>query len=358
MITSKFVNIGETMKNNIFTALMFFIVSLFICMYLGLTHNLEQNIAESNNFLSSNSTKFYLNNKSANVAVNDIKVDDLIGKLSNDSLIMTNYMYDIYNGNALYINNKSIDIPVIKGRFLTSDDVKQNKRYIVIGKNIKKALAIDTNYININGSNFEIIGILGYNNRSSYLDDQFYICFTGLYDKNLKLRNLGNSFIVDSNKSTIDNLKSSTANLFSKTELVHQTLTENTQDSSSRITSAAMVTLVIICMLINVINSSLYYVENKKKEFAIRKLLGGTNKQIAIKILFEYEIIATLSFIVAQIIYIAIVKSEKFHSFIGDRLFLKVSILSFLVIVLISALLSLISIRKSLKLQPAEILRG
>lgn len=96
----------------------------------------------------------------------------------------------------------------------------------------------------------------------------------------------------------------------------------------------------------------------QKKELGVRKALGASNKEIILLIILQYEFYTIISSIIALILHLII--KNKLEA-IFQRSF-EISLTSIITVIVVAMLIGLISalfpIKKSLKMQPDEIMRG
>lgn len=119
----------------------------------------------------------------------------------------------------------------------------------------------------------------------------------------------------------------------------------------------------ILVLFFNIINASLFWVNEMKKEIGIRKALGGTNKSIAVKIMAKYELIAVTAALLALFMHIILSKytdiTEMFNIYSGDA---AVSLISSAVLIAFSMVIgcaaSFIPVRQILKMETNDIIRG
>lgn len=356
------------MKNKIFTLVIFFIVALFISVAINTVESIYKNDTEMNMLQSKDSIGFQINGSK------EISGQQFMELLQNEPDIIVQkdgLTLGIFQGRAIYFGKKvNIQVPLIDGRFITTQDFIENAKVAVIGKNLKHLTFIKNGkeYIRFEQEEYLVVGTLGHANRSSNFDDRFFLSLNGLLPQYTNLEALSTSWILDNDHLTKDvqdsfsNLNGKVAKLNNKVKL-ENTYTQTSKSYLDDILSngifiMGLLALVIIVLLLNVVNTTNFYLESKRKEIGVRKTYGADNWQIAQKILLDYELQAISAFILALLFYAILIKFKINTIIFGDYIYLLSPVIAFVGVLTIGSIIALIPIIKSFKLQPNEILKG
>lgn len=286
-------------------------------------------------------------------------ITDILGKYSNTALYIEDISLDVCYGQAIYYNNFKFNIPMINGRFLSEGDFnKDSLNYIVIGKNLEKYISKinDKNIIKINDIEYEVIGIMGYEDTVSILDSRFFINLNG-YLKNTPI-----------NTNLRFNLTTSSDSYNSLLNEINENFNDLTiENSNSNILSTIAInsksliiltSIMVILFLLNIINITSYYVKDKLKEIGIRKNYGARSVNIFKNILRDYFIIITAASIIATIFYLIIIKSKLSVLLFGSTIYLIPILITYIITILIGFLISFIALRKANKYPINILIKG
>lgn len=284
------------------------------------------------------------------------------------------------------INAKKSDwhIPIIKGRYFSNLECNSNEGVVIIGKELEKEIFPSDikkdSTINIYGEEYKVIGISGRKTRKTQWDRILYIPFKSLpkkikadfneriinttdsYEISLFLRkNQGQNIELESFvDKTLFNLLKNDNNL----EVSFESISERDGDKS-RLTNSILGTtivsgMILIVVVINVINLSLFWIFNRRQEICIKKVLGSTDGILIGTIILEMTSIAIISTVLAMFTqkWIFYVYNEYF---IIEGISLEVSMYNWLIAISVSIICGLISsifpIKEMLKMEPAEALK-
>ncbi|MGL5417317.1 MAG: FtsX-like permease family protein [Clostridium sp.] len=344
-------------KKNIFNFIIFFIVCFFMIFLSEIILNGVRIINENNNLRGKNDKV---------IEVNTIK--EVYGKNIEKELLDSNDIYiekdgmflEAFVGKNIYFNSEKIIEPIIlEGRFFNNSDFdKENK--IVIGKNMLKLTSEKNNkrYIRVLGKDVEVIGVMGSSKRKSAFDNTFYlnnffetrisegslIIGGNNVDKNVeilenKLRNLDRNISIE--KGSFEGFESPLGSVMYKNKYI-----------------LIIASLLIITLLFNVINTTNYYVLDRKKEIGIRRLIGSTKIGITKEILLEYIKIASLASALAIVVYNLILMLNLYPKELDLSFNIITVIIIFGVLNLLAIILAIPSIIKSNKVQISYIMKG
>lgn len=318
-------------------------------------------------------------NANINEKINFQQYLKIFGDIKKDSNI-------IFSGTRTYIDNseknKTYEItyefftqkpnwtyPLLSGRYYTPDDIQLSKKVVLIGKNLDKYTVNVNNVksITISGENYEVIGLIGVSKKKTPWDSKIFMPITSIPEPckrevldtrsfNCVIYNANTSTLDDSNKIKENILKIDDKASISINELSSKDdVIANSFGSNDRL--ILMSVLIFIISLINSINITSYWVNDRKTEIGIKKAFGHTNFSISSMLITEMLganlIACTISLLFQYTLGIFFDNAANIA--------LSISIENFLVaifIVVISSLFtSIIPIYKSLKIQPIEALK-
>lgn len=273
-----------------------------------------------------------------------------------------------YSGSAIYFNNLKEKLPTYKGRFFNNDDVKSNKPLMLIGKSMedKTYYKDDKQYLKYENIEFEVVGCLGYKDRSSKYDDKFMINFSYLVST-IDINQIKDDLVIDYKWKTKYKLEEFINKLKVYDKEIKYSTHEVFRVKNPLITALSdysyimmIIMIIILVLVLNVFTISGYWIESKKKEIGIRKALGGSNRKIMVQVLFEYEILATISFILAMIVYTIVVKTNIVENTLlfNAEVNFKIIIVTFILLLIVGLIMCIPSIIKSLKVSPSMAMKG
>lgn len=260
--------------------------------------------------------------------------------------------------------------PTIEGSYFTSEMVNSGEKIVLIGKNFLK----DTiekeggRYIDINGSEHKVIGVLGRKNATSLWDNDVIVPFDSLEESSLSLykNNINYSFLFKKNndvpykdvQSILDYSKQLDENV--KINLV---IPKNSEDLNARFWNESRPVLTLMGMtllvaIINVIHISYYWIFQRKKEIGIRKAYGATNFKIFLMFYSEMTFLILISAVFAFLVHFLI--SLFIKEIFGYSI--TISYLNFAFSIVVSLvcgfITSFIPMRTSLKVEPSLLMKG
>lgn len=256
---------------------------------------------------------------------NNLTLPDLLeflNKQNTDILLLKETSMKVF---GVYAVNHKFRPNIISGRTFSKEDFQNKTNTILISEELinkcinqngKKYYLYDTNY-------FEVIGVY---KKSNNPINQDAIAYFNLSTKNLKTINViydnyiyGN-FQIDADRNTprivkeIDNylgVKVTRSN-------IDNTFIDKLQKTlSAQGISIIPIILIMLLILLNSINIASNWIENRKKEITIRRLVGATNNKIAFMLFKDFMLLITLSYIPALLISVVISRIDLkiFYSF-------------------------------------------
>lgn len=301
---------------------------------------------------------------------NSFKVDNFIKYIVNK-----NYKYDIKTYSTVKIGSKDIVVwghkfknhpywqpNILSGSYL-GNNIYANEKVAVVGSDLKENCFWKNKkqYISLGGDNFSVLGFVGRKSRRVPWSNTVYIPMQSLNKSmmshllkkgELQLLFLSNSTILDTEENAIVNeLK----NKFNNINIAK--ISNNNESNNSSLGNVLMIsTLIFIVSIVNIMAMTLFWILDKRKEIAVRKVLGFTNSDIIKLILKEMmglgSIAVFFAFIMQLLLNIFICNFLKMDMPIEINNII-VSILTVLVSIFIT---SIVPIKIILKVKLTEIL--
>jgi putative ABC transport system permease protein len=116
-------------------------------------------------------------------------------------------------------------------------------------------------------------------------------------------------------------------------------------------------------LFINIINITQFWAKGKQKEIGIRKAFGGTNRNIILRIIFEYQLISIFAAILAVLSVFLLKHYPKVFILIEQSNFNRDTYMQsvfFMIIfsVILGTVTALIPVKQVLKMEANDIIRG
>lgn len=229
----------------------------------------------------------------------DIKVSHSM-KIDEDEVIIIGHEF----------NKKPLWKPdVIYGKYF-NEKVKDDNS-VVVGVNLKDKIKSDgnTDYINIKDTKYKVNGYIGRKNRKVPWADYVYMSLDNFYNKfSDEIKDKGEVNILllsDKNITTADGdlivnkLKSNFNEILISTGM---------QDPNTNISSTKYVigisALIFLVAIVNIMAMTLFWILDRTKEIAVRKILGFTNDDIIKQIIKEMMTFGFISIAISIVIQI------------------------------------------------------
>jgi len=318
-----------------------------------------------------------------NKSIKDISPEITLKKLSN---ISYKDQFNYYTTKAVskdYFKIKTLDIS--EGRLFNSLDEKEERRVVIIGKNVKKVLFEEENPIgmdiNVSGNWFKVIGVL---KSGSILNQQEQSNIFIPYSTCNNYLNLGNKFsLIMFNLfpgvNSIDFEKEIKFFLSRKLDFdpedkkaIRTINFEEQIKSFNKLFDGLdyFFWFVGICLLlvgmVGVGNISLVIVKERTKEIGVRKAIGATSKHIISMILSESILITVFSgsiglFFGYSVLFLInlflATKSENDFLITELNFNILASVVSIFILVISGAIAGFIPAKKATKIKPIEAIR-
>ena len=275
------------------------------------------------------------------------------------------------NLTAVMFNEKpEWTIPICDGRYLSIDESLSDKKVAVIGNALKSLIKKENGkkIIIFNNENFEVIGIAGKTNRDSLWDDCIYVPMKSLpieIKNNIDNQNRISITIKKNGQYPKDEYKrmdelvkkiDGSASINAANLKVDKDPMANFWGEVSNFTIFAI--LILAIAVINVVNLSMYWIYDRKKEIALRKVVGATDYKIFKLVLKEMISLAIIGAILALLIQEILSVYFKDWLQIPIDLSLANFIVALCVIIVCGLMTSLIPTKLTLKLQPNEVMKN
>lgn len=207
--------------------------------------------------------------------------------------------------------------PIVEGRYYSIEEVGVGLKVALIGNGLKKYMDCRNgkNFIKIFGEEYEVIGIVGIEDKESLWDERVFMPVKALPLVNKEKMQGGNVSLIfyNSDNNTYDEIKNFHDRILKnwpKAEIteVKPIETENLTKNAIVNTDSLLFigVLVYIISVINAINIVSFWIEQRRYEIGVRKAFGHSNMQIAYLIFQEILGIAIVSCIIALLIQILI----------------------------------------------------
>lgn len=353
----------------------FFIITLLLSILIGNLVSIKQNLDKSNEFFSENKKKIAINLP----LKNNITWKDEFFKIisqSQEVILGTSLGFtdDIESNlvvKPIYFNKDTYKSPPIKeGRFLGTKDCESSQGTAVIGENYMSFIESKNGqeYIEFNKKKYKVVGVLGDSKGNSLYDNWMIINLNAYMNEN----KLSNSYTIDCINGNLNQElmkitkalksidKNASINILPDYINNGDTLSFALYSSKSLI---MMATMMGVLLFLNIINSSYLWVDEMKKEMAVRKVYGATNRNIMFKIIIMYVTTALIAAALAIVFQNMITKSGitlwNANMINSNREANMVIILGVIIgSIIIGVIAAMIPSSIVLKLQPSHMLRG
>lgn len=221
-----------------------------------------------------------------------ICIDDLLYYINDDMALYHDYNDNIrefaYKGKFAYF-------PMISGRFFSQSDFNSSINYAIIGKKQEKNTFQKENktYINVDGFDYEVIGVFGTNDETMF--DNKILVNHAIKKTSQSTVYFIDCFFSDSDKdisAVIEKLQSS--GIDAEQISIEKSILSNIIPN---MLYSRWFLLLIICDLISVILLSIEWIEIKKKEIAIKLLLGNSALKAMVNTCISYILMVIFTFV-------------------------------------------------------------
>lgn len=362
-------------KKSLTLFVIFFIISLIFLVVFNFIESMRDSLIKNNALFSNKFIRFQLQNINS-----DFTGTNLFKIISSEDGIVLGRGITIerddksnFEGTEIYFNKNTYNKPpILNGRFFEQNDFEKDTHLVVIGKGLTDLLISKENkrYLIYNNIYYEVIGIIGYKNKSSVYDDSFFM--------NLSQASLNNEKNLGSVIWKFDNINmnqdNSLNNIYKKLSKIDSRIQISKVDNSNvfnplreslKINKSIIIIFIILLLVIflDIINFSLQWAYSYKKEIGVRKAYGGTTTNIIIRFVKSYQIISIVACIIAILVYTIL---DKYTSVIADLNFFNISthidFISTITLIIFSLIVGLvvavIPMKLILRIEANEIIKG
>lgn len=229
--------------------------------------------------------------------------DDIIGavkSLKSSIAIYTDIEQEYGTIRYIYFNKSYINLPMKKGRFFKATDFKKDNYVCVIGKDrVNETYNKDNKqFININGKDYQVIGVLGYEKETIY-DSYVFINMSTVDLKDARV------FIFDYlEKIDPDIISAEIKKYYVDNGLIINELAKAAEFSEMvmpKIVTARWFILLLTACFLCLILISIRWIEQQKRDLVINRIVGATKIDIGLTIFLKYFLIFLMSVIVGLI---------------------------------------------------------
>lgn len=336
---------------------------LFFSIIVGNVESITKSILEANNQLTSNYINIKFNDELQNQEVleliNEIKEsEDIIIKY----YLQTGFDYDVKSEGIFFNGTFNNSYNLLEGRFFTKDDFTIDANFAVIGKEVLKHTKMENGrrYILRGLDKYEVIGVIGKEKLSSRYDDIILYNLNSILNSN-EILNKYTWWIDSLNKSKVE-IKKDVTNI-GDNQLIQ--IIDGVDNSPNPLAQAikgsqtliASFILIILCVLLTLVRSILYWIENISLEMGVRKKYGATNKELFFDIVKRYILISMGSMIISVIIQKVLLKLN-FLELVNYQISYINIYLSIMFIIILGIIFICIAMYKISKFEINQLLKG
>ncbi len=321
-------------------------------------------------------TQIYINTKNADALSFDTMISILKYLSDDDGAIINNLMVESERVNTFtpvsaewFTQDNGWHYPLSEGRYYTAREIEKGKNVILIGRELLTRTQIKNQkrMLTLEGKDYEVIGIVGIQNQQTLWDNRIFMPVTALPESLKKQVNETSdlSMIIYSNSEDseliIEKLKKLGDNFLLpfSVQIIGKLKTE---DILSNIGSAqpSIIYIAILGYFIAFIyatNIVLFWVNKRKYEIGLRKAFGYRNTQIIgliIREMIGFSFLALcISFLLQLLLYYTIGEIMGYTL----KIYSLNLILGVIMVIVTAILVSIIPLKRILKITPSEVLR-
>lgn len=291
---------------------------------------------------------------SNNCPGNDLeKIIDLCSS-NTDSFILQKESVPGFVG--VYFQNYTFAPDIQKGRSFVETDFEGKNNYILLEEEYEEETFYlnGKQYYNSFNTNFEVIGIFKRSKNNINVDSIVYYILNSqeLVSKDMGITNSVGTYKMDAGNDTdrlIDQIDNSCI-LERNNKVTEVSFGERVQKalSTQQATLFALI-LVVIMIILNSLNITSCWIENRKKEILIKKMFGAMNFRICLMLIKDYWLFLTVSFLpsISVVYIISLCDLELFTGFDFSILTILLSYIMLLFVSVLTILLMMIFYSKS-----------
>ena len=317
------------LKKRLINLTLFLLVCVLPIMSIIMVHNLSLSKTiqmMSNGVFGNTSSIITTGNSDENCK--EIIYDKFLSEGLSCAIYLDDKSNDEYNIRYLAYTKKYKVMPMISGRFFEKKDFTENNNIAVIGKNIKNTYKRSgETYIQNGGIEYRVIGVLGYEDDTPF-DDYIFINLLSCKNDELKLYVI--DFMDNISQELFDGYINDISSRIKEINILSETASFADTVKVDFSTFVYFVGLFVSCILC-ILLISLQWLIYRRREIAIRRLVGASKEQITFWILGKYVFYLFTSFIVG-VIYCSYFYPSYKASFFEAYVFSSIIILLFMFI--------------------------
>lgn len=299
---------GRSIKRYARIAITYFIIAALALLLSGIIQSIMSAQSEFRGAISSNAIA--------------IEVRDYHGDINTFCQTLTDSdqctaIYKVFpyaNAHAVWLRNPvQAQRPILSGTFFDENHLQSSDRFAIVGKNIYSSSVEYLDQIPIiyfDTQPYEVVGVLGYADRSSDYDDTIYVNLSSLLANEKYVAD--GEYIVDYTVKSTDRYNDILANALQDQPL-EATITQvamnkyipsvtNVFEDDSVIN---LLSISLVMVLLTSFSVTLEWIDKRKKEIAIRKQLGATTNKITVYLYSRFLVVALMMYVVAYPLYAA-----------------------------------------------------
>ena len=285
-------------------------------------------------------------------AENNLKNKDVIAYL-NSIKEKENYIYirKISNtqGRAVIYSEKTdFALPIISGRLFQKEDFIKHTNTIIISSELEKdCIEKDgKNYYMHNNQYFEVIGVYPGIIGNDIQETLYYVNLNAKY---LQDDYAYGEYILDTGKNSQYICNGMQEYFFKLNDYIMMQskfgLSKDSKQLSNVVSNAAKMIAIVfmsgLLVLMNSLSVSIQWIGGRKKEIAIRKLLGASDEKIRIWLIKQYITLICCSFFIGTLLATFLIKNSKniiaaptIYLLFGDTLNLITTVIAFIILLI------------------------
>lgn len=266
------------------------------------------------NGLTNNYFVFSIGEYRDKITKGNIRLSDMLIFLKNQRSEVVLLKESDSNIFGVYAVNHKFEPNIISGRTFSKDDFEKKTNTIIIYEGLKdKCVEKDgKKYFQYDANYFEVIGVFKPSSNTVNKDALAYYNLSSekLESKNIIYDNyIFGQFQIDAGRRTAEIVRK--LDDYCTVKITRSTIDNGFVEKLQKTISAQglalfPIILIIFMILLNSINISSNWIENRKREIFVRRLVGATNKKISIMLLKDFFLIITLSYILVLLLAIIV----------------------------------------------------
>ncbi|WP_333860503.1 ABC transporter permease [Clostridium sp.] len=299
------------------------------------------------------------------------------GMSEDTSVIFTNiYTYiDSSDSNQLYpisaelfYSKPNWTYPIYSGRYYDVKDIETAAKVTLIGKDLDKYTYKKNykKYLKIYGEEYEVIGLIGKNKTDTPWDSRVLLPISSIpkmIRSEFETSGVINCILHNNNITPTDDYNMIKRNVLSynPNAIIQVSELESKNDVIANVVGnndmlLYISVLIYLISLINSINITSYWINDRKFEIGVRKAFGHTNFNIASLLFLEIILINLVSCLLSLLIQLILNCFTENILGYTTKVYVTNFIISLIVIFVSSFITSIIPIYKSLKIEPIEVI--